>query len=140
MQSLSLILHILGVVLWIGGSLTGALLAMSAAGRDKTLRQAMLGDVRRVLLFVAAPGLVLTFAGAFAMLVPAWDAFRSMGWVHAKLTIGVLLAAVSGMLSGRVRRAASGERDTAAGLFAALGGTLAIGGLFAIVLVVLRPF
>jgi tetrahydromethanopterin S-methyltransferase subunit F len=39
-----------------------------------------------------------------------------------------------------VRRAATGEREAPAGLFAALGGTLAIGALLAIVLVVVRPF
>lgn len=140
MHSVALILHILGVILWIGGGLAGAMVAMTAASRGKEIREAALGDVRRALLFVSAPGLVLAFAGAIALLVPGWEAFRSMGWVHAKLTLGVLLAGVSGVLSGRVRRAATGERDAPAGLFAALGGTLAVGALLAIVLVVLRPF
>ena len=140
MHSVALILHILGVILWIGGGLAGAMVAMTAASRGKEIREAALGDVRRALLFVSAPGLVLAFAGALAILLPGWDAFRSMGWVHAKLTLGIVLAGVSGALSGRVRRAATGERDAPAGLFAALGGTLAVGALLAIVLVVLRPF
>ncbi|MBN8612771.1 MAG: CopD family protein [Deltaproteobacteria bacterium] len=140
MLSVALILHLLGVIVWIGGGVAGALIAMSAASRGKDLRQAVLGDVRRALLFVSAPGLVLAFAGGLVMLISGWASYRSMGWLHAKLTIGVLLAAVSGILSGRIRRAATGERDAPAGLFAALGGTLAIGALLALVLVVLRPF
>jgi putative membrane protein len=140
MHSIALVLHILGVILWIGGGLAGAMVAMTAAVRGKEIREATLGDLRRALLFVSAPGLVLTFAGALVLLVPGWEAYRSMGWVHAKLTLGVLLAAVSGLLSARVRRAATGEREAPAGLFAALGGTLAIGALLAIVLVVVRPF
>ncbi len=140
MHALARILHILGIILWIGGGLSGALVAMTAAGRGKDIREAMLADVRRVLLFVSAPGLVLAFAGALAMLVPGWDTYHSMGWVHAKLTLGVVLAGVSGVLSGRIRKAASGERDAPSGLYAALGGTLAMGALLAIVLVELRPF
>lgn len=140
MQTAALILHLVGVIFWIGGGLSAAMVAMAAAARGKELRTAVLGDVRRALLFVSAPGLVLAFAGALALLIPQWDLYRSMGWVHAKLTVGVLLAAVSGILSGRIRKAASGERDAPAGLFAALGGTLAIGAVSAVVLVVLRPF
>jgi len=140
MSSIALIMHILGVVLWLGGGIAGALVASTAAARGKELREAVLGDVRRALLFVSAPGLVLAFVGAAALVVPGWDAFRSMGWVHAKIAIAILLAGASGMLSARVRKAASGERDAPAGLFAAVGGMLAMGTLLAIVLVVLRPF
>jgi putative membrane protein len=140
MHSVALVLHILGVILWVGGGVAGATVAMTATSRGRELREAALGDVRRALLFVSAPGLVLAFAGALALLVPEWSVYRSMGWVHAKLTLGLVLAAVSGVLSARVRRAATGERDAPAGLFASLGGTLAVGALLAVVLVVLRPF
>ncbi len=140
MSSAALILHLVGVILWIGGGLAGALVAMTAATRGKDMREALLGDVRRALLFVSAPGLVLAFAGGLAMLAMSWDVYRSMGWVHAKLTIALGLAAVSGILSARIRKAATGQRDAPAGLFAALGGALAMGALMAIVLVVLRPF
>lgn len=140
MTSAALILHLLGVVLWIGGGVAGALIAMSAAARGRDLRLALLGDVRRALLFVSGPGLVLAFAGGLALLATSWDVYRTMGWVHAKLTLGLFLAAVSGILSARLRTAASGERDVPAGLFAALAGTLGLGALLAIVLVVTRPF
>jgi putative membrane protein len=140
MHDIARILHLLGVILWIGGGLTGALIATSAAARGKELREAMLGDVRRALLFVSTPGLVLAFVGAVAMLVPQWSVYSHAGWSHAKLTLGLLLAGVSGVLGARVRKAASGEREAPAGLFMALGGTLAIGALLALVLVVLRPF
>ena len=140
MVSAALILHLLGVILWIGGGLAGALIAMAAAARGRDLRLAILGDVRRALLFVAGPGLVLAFAGGLALLATSWDVYSTMGWVHAKVTLAIFLAAVSGILSGRLRKAASGERDAPAGLFAALGGTLAAGALLAIVLVVTRPF
>ncbi|MBX7194646.1 MAG: CopD family protein [Sandaracinaceae bacterium] len=140
MHSVARILHILGVIFWIGGGLAGAMIAMTAAGRGKDIRETMLGDVRRALLFVSAPGLVLAFAGALAMLLPGWDEYRAMGWVHAKLTLGLLLSGVSGVLSARIRKAASGERDSPSGLYAALGGTLAMGAVLAVVLVILRPF
>jgi putative membrane protein len=140
MTEVARILHVLGVILWIGGGLMGALLAASAVARGKEVREAILGDLRRALLFVSAPGLVLAFVSAIAILASHWDVYRTMGWSHAKLTLGILLAGVSGVLSARVRKAAMGERESSAGLYMALGGTLAIGGLLALVLVFVRPF
>jgi putative membrane protein len=140
MTEVARILHVLGVILWIGGGLTAAFLATGAVTRGKDVREAILSDVRRALLFVSAPGLVLAFVAGVAILTSHWDLYRTMGWSHAKLTLGVLLAGVSGVLTARVRKAATGERESAAGLFTGLGGALAIGALLALVLVFLRPF
>ena len=48
MHSIALILHILGVILWIGGGLAGAMVAMTAASRGKEIREAALGGVPHV--------------------------------------------------------------------------------------------
>lgn len=140
MLEVARILHVLGVILWIGGGLTSALLATSAIARSKDVHDAILSDVRRALLFVSAPGLVLAFVAGVAILASHWDVYRTMGWSHAKLTLGLLLAGVSGALSARVRKAATAEREPNAGVFMALGGALALGALLALVLVFARPF
>lgn len=140
MRSVALVLHLVGVILWIGGGLAAAMMAVAASSREGASRSDGLTDARRALLQVSSPGLVLAFVGGLAIVVPHWDAFRAMGWVHAKITIGVVAAGLSGALTARIRRAAVGERPASAGLFASLGGGLALLALFSVILAVFRPF
>ena len=139
MSELAHLIHILGVILWIGGGITGALLAASATTREKPIREAIFVHVRTALLFVSTPGLVLAWVGALAMLIPNWSLYVHEGWSHAKLTLGIILSGVSGVLSARIRKGAEGK-ETTAGLLAALGMSLAIGAVLALVLVIFRPF
>ena len=139
MSELARVLHILGVILWIGGGITGALLAASASTREKSIREIIFVHVRTALLFVSTPGLVLAWVGALAMLIPNWALYAHEGWSHAKLTLGIVLSGVSGVLSARVRKGAQGT-ETTAGMLAGLGMSLAIGALLALVLVIFRPF
>jgi putative membrane protein len=139
LREVSLVLHLLGVLLWIGGCASAAWTAAQLATAPKEARTAGLAAVRRSLLAIATPGLLLAWLGGLTIFVSFIDVYRSAGWMHGKLTIALALSAVHGVLVARVRRAASGEREGSQGLFAGLAMALVIGAAIVVALVVLRP-
>jgi putative membrane protein len=130
-------LHILGVILWIGGTVTAAL-SVAYATRETAAQVASVA--RRALLVVATPGLLLAWLAGLAMLVPNFSAtYASAGWMHGKLLLAVVVSALAGMVVGRLRKTAAGTIDHVPGklrLFAFLTLGLAIVVVF---LVQMRP-
>ena len=141
MREPALIVHLIGVVLWVGSTATGAFtaaqLAATATGETRTVG---LGVVRRVLLVLGAPGLLLAWAGGLTMLIEGWsDLYARAGWMHGKLTIGLVLAALHGVVVGRVRRAATGQREASPALMTGLAMTIVVLALVNITLAIVRP-
>ncbi len=93
--------HILAVVIWFGGMMAAALAltrgdAQSLAGFKAWDRS------------VTTPAMVATWALGLTLAV--WGGWFATGWMGVKLVFVLVLSAVHGMLSGRLRRAAaSGE-------------------------------
>jgi putative membrane protein len=135
-QQIAVVLHVLGVVVWVGGTVTAAWTAASLVsdGEKKAL-----SAVRKALLMIGAPGMLLAWVGGLAMLIPGWDHYRHAGWMHGKLTIALILSALHGVLVGRVRRAAAGTASPTASLFAGVAIAYLVLALAAIGLVMLQP-
>jgi uncharacterized membrane protein len=134
--NVALVVHFLGLLLWIGGAITCAWMAASlvSAGELKALTA-----VRSALLAVVMPGILLATIGGLARLLPMWSAhYAHAPWMHAKLTIGLVLGALHGLLVGRVRRASQGTK-VAPGLFVAIAVAYAVLGLAGVALAILRP-
>jgi len=129
------IIHIVGVILWIGGALSVALVAAAAEGEAK---RSLATVSRRVALRVATPGMVLAWIGGLVMFGLSLDGYLSQGWMHAKITLGLIVAALTGVLTGRLRKAAAGEDVSAKSLriFGIVILVLAIGN---VVLALLGP-
>ncbi|MAQ17760.1 MAG: hypothetical protein CMN30_23560 [Sandaracinus sp.] len=121
------IAHIVGVVLWIGGALSVALVAAAAEGEA---RRSLATVARSVALKVATPGMVLAWLGGLAMFALHLDGYLRAGWMHGKITIALVVAALTGVLSGKLRRAAQGEEVKP--------GTLRTFGIVIVVLAVLN--
>lgn len=100
------IIHIVGVMLWIGGALSVALVAAAAEGEAK---RSLATVSRQVALKVATPGMILAWIGGLVMFGLSLDGYLTQGWMHAKITIGLVVAALTGVLTGRLRKAAAGE-------------------------------
>ncbi len=132
---LARIFHILGVVLWIGGMASSAVSAMALAGKPEADRAAGIGSIRAALRILATPGLLLAWLGGVAMLVDGWDVYARAGWMHGKLTIGLVLSGVHGMMLARTR---PGRSDASRPFVIALGLTLVLA-LVNVALVVIRP-
>lgn len=134
--NIALIVHLLGLVLWIGGAITCSWIAASLVAAKETKA---LSSVRSALLAVVTPGILLAIMGGLARLIPFWSAeYAHAGWMHGKLTIGLVLAGMHGLLVNRVRKAATGT-PVSPGVFVSIAVGYAVLALIAMALAILRP-
>lgn len=105
------VLHIIGVVFWIGGSVTVGLIGAAAAQNKDALKAA-----RSVALKVATPGMILAWLGGLVMFGVSISVYARAGWMHGKITLALVAAALTGVLSGKLRKAAAGEEVSASTL------------------------
>ncbi len=139
LREISLLVHVVGVVLWIGGSATGAWTAAQLATAPKEARMPGLGAVRRALLVLTMPGILMAWAGGLTMFLGDFEMYRHAGWMHGKVTLGLVASALHGVLVARVRKASDGTRDASPGLFGGLAMGIVLVALLVIALVILRP-
>ncbi|MEM9728354.1 MAG: CopD family protein [Myxococcota bacterium] len=128
-------LHFLGVAFWSGSALAIAIAAATPTPSDAGVAQAL----RRIMLRVTAPSMVLAFAGGLAMFVTNISIYRSAGWLHAKITLTVILAGATGVLSGRIRRWAQGQ-DIEPKSFSRIAWVIGVIALLIVTFAVFRPF
>lgn len=139
LRETALVLHVAGVILWIGGTAASAWTAAQLALATPEARRAGLGAVRRALLALTMPGLLLAWAGGLALFLSALDVYARAGWLHGKITVALVLSALHGVLVGRVRRAADGTREVGTGTFAGLSMGIVVLALVAVALAILKP-
>jgi uncharacterized membrane protein len=134
------ILHIVGNILWLGGGAACALAAVMLASESKETRAAAAKALRTVVLYVVTPGMLLGWAGGLHMLLAHWsDLYSKAPWIHTKLTIGLVAAAFSGVLSGGLRRAASSGDELSPGRMRLAGIVLLLSAVAGASLAFLRP-
>lgn len=138
-RDLAVATHLVGMVLWIGGAVTAAVVAASAASEGEAGRPAI-AAARRSVLFVATPGMLLAWIAGLSFLVPNFlELYARAGWMHGKLTLLLILSALTGVLTGRLRKAATGTKPASAGLFGGLAIALMLGAAIVVFLAILRP-
>ncbi|MEO0326091.1 MAG: CopD family protein [Myxococcota bacterium] len=130
------VLHVVGVVFWIGGVVAVAAVGMAAARSSAATAGASLA--RTANRHVATPGLVLAWLGGLALLAMGWGAYAKMPWVHIKLTLGLVAAGLSGVLAARLRKLEAGEA-VSAGSLRVLAGLIAAMALANVVLAFAGP-
>ncbi|MCX7807317.1 MAG: hypothetical protein N2515_01800, partial [Deltaproteobacteria bacterium] len=96
--------------------------------------------IRRTLRWVATPGLLLVFIGGLAMVIPGWSAYRSMGWLHAKIGLALLLAGGHGIMLRRLRLMEEQKAKLPSGFFGLWAVLFAGGALLFLALALFRPF
>ncbi|HEY6878310.1 MAG TPA: CopD family protein [Polyangiales bacterium] len=111
---ISKILHVIGNVLWLGGGAVVAFAFVMMANESVEVQRRSAIVLRRLTTYVVTPGMILSLVGGLVMLIGFWnELYKKAPWAHTKLTIGILAAAFSGVLTGRLRRAAAGQAVTA---------------------------
>ena len=101
------IVHVIGNVLWLGGGAAAAFAFALLAQEDPKVRVAAARALRTVVLTVVTPGMLLSLGAGLVMLISYWsELYAKAPWMHMKLTVGLIAAGFSGVLSGRLRRAA----------------------------------
>lgn len=129
-------LHFLGIVFWIGSAVAVAI----AASADKPGEIGAAQALRKVTLRITTPAMLLAFAGGFGVLIPRFvDVYAKQGWMHTKLTLLVVLAGATGVLTGKLRRWAGGQEVTPR-TFKRLAWSISILSVLIVTLAVFRPF
>jgi putative membrane protein len=108
-HALALVLHLVGIITWVGGLYgLGWLLAARDAERDEAFKT-RIGGLARSGGRIADVGAGVTIAGGLWMLSFAPAMYMHQPWMHAKLTLVVLLLGLHGFFRVKAKRAAGGE-------------------------------
>ena len=129
-------LHFLGITFWIGSAVAIAIAAFASSPSDSGIAQSL----RKISLRVTTPAMLVAFAGGFGMLIANFaELYSKQGWMHAKLTLLLVLAGATGVLSGKLRRWAEGQ-DVSAKAFGRLAWAVSILAVLIVTFAVFRPF
>ncbi|MBT8450362.1 MAG: CopD family protein [Deltaproteobacteria bacterium] len=129
-------LHFLGITFWIGSAVAIAIAASTPGPSDSGIAQSL----RKISLRVTTPAMLVAFAGGFGMLIPNFaELYSKQGWMHAKLTLLLVLAGATGVLSGKLRRWAEGQ-DVSPKAFRRLAWTVSVLAVLIVTFAVFRPF
>jgi uncharacterized membrane protein len=129
-------LHFLGLTFWVGTAVAVAVVAAAPTPLEGAVAQSL----RKVSLRVTTPAMLVAFVGGFGMLIPSFaEVYAKQGWMHTKLTLLLLLAGATGVLSGRLRRWASGE-EISQTTFSRLAWVISILAVLIVTLAIFRPF
>jgi protoporphyrinogen IX oxidase len=130
MYEIAKTLHIVSVIIWIGGMLFASILL----ARQPTTAVPSLRAVFRVVL---TPAMLAVWAlGLYLAISGGWF---SQGWLHGKLLVVVILSGLHGMLIGQMRKAEV-VGFVPGGMLQAMPWMLGVGALVAVGLVELQPF
>jgi putative membrane protein len=133
-------LHLVGAILWVGGVAFVGILALAAATADiesqKLARIARVGVLARVTV-----GMGLAWVAGLLILVPSFrDVYARAGWMHAKLTLILVVSALTGVLSGHLRKAAQGSVPLSPGKVRGLSSAVLAIATLIVFLAILKPF
>lgn len=131
------LLHFIGNIFWLGGVVSVALVAAGLAGASE---RSHASPARSTALRIATPGMVLAWIGGLGMLLPNWTAvYSKAGWMHGKITLALIAAALTGVLTGQLRKAAQGTGELKPGVLRGIAWAVLVLAVLTVGLAVLRP-
>lgn len=132
--------HIIFVVFWLAGlfMLPRQMIYMhtAAPGSDEEALWAKRTGLLRKIILTPSLTIVWVLGIALAFTLGAWD----QGWLHAKLLLVVLLTAYHGIMIGKAKKMARGERPLSDRQLRMWGEAPGILLALIVVLVVVKPF
>lgn len=108
--------------------------AVGSAGEAKWAER--MGKLRRIIL---TPSLIIVWVLGLT-LAYALDAFRGAGWLHAKLTLVLVLSGYHGWLVAQTKKMARGERPLTEKALRLIGEVPGLLLVVIVVLVYVKPF
>jgi putative membrane protein len=101
--------HVVANVVWIGALLA---VAAFAAGAQGSAAPAEVGALaRRAYVRLAVPAFVVSFTAGLLRIALEPRGYAHMPWMHAKLTLALVVIALHHIIGARVRRVAGGNAD-----------------------------
>lgn len=135
-------LHIIAIIAWMAGMLYLPRLfvyhAEAESGSEKSETFKVME--RRLLKIIMNPAMIAAWILGLAMLYANPGILEGQGWMHAKLTLVVLLSAVHGVLAKNVRVFARDENQKTARYFRILNEVPTAFMIAIVILAVIQPF
>ena len=133
------ILHVFGNIVWLGGGMAAAFAMAFLVSENRETRLAAAKALRKLVLLTVTPGMIVSLAAGLFMLMVDWsELYARAPWMHAKLTVGLVAAAFSGVLTGKLRRAAATGEEVSAKSMKLAGTVLLLSAVANVAFVFLR--
>lgn len=134
-------LHIISIISWMAGMLYLPRLFVYHADASKggELSETLKVMERRLLRFIINPAMIASFVFGIGMLVLN-PALMGMGWIHAKITLVLLMVGVHGVLAKHRKRFAVDANVKSAKYFRILNEIPTFLMIAIVLLAVLKPF
>lgn len=135
-------MHVIAVISWMAGMLYLPRLFVyhTEAGQDSPIAPTFQIMERRLLRYIINPAMIASFVFGIWMLVLQPELLTGQGWMHAKLTLVLLLGGVHGMLSKYRRQLEKGTCTKSARYFRVLNEVPTTIMVLVVILVIVRPF
>lgn len=135
-------LHIIAVMSWMAGMLYLPRLFVYHvdAKKGSDLSETLKTMERRLLRYIINPAMIVTWVLGLLMLWANWDFIMSGAWMHAKLTLVILLSAVHGMFSKWRKSFERDENVKSAKFFRIWNEAPTVIMILVVILAVVEPF
>lgn len=135
-------LHIIAGILWIGGMLAMALVSITfsktAGMQDNAGKAALLDTVRRWNRCVTSPAMIVLWIAGIVMIVSHGQIPHA--WLLIKILVVFFLSALHGLLSGDLRKRATGQPTKNYALLRNAAGIIVLCVIIIGILAIIRPF
>ncbi len=135
-------LHVIAVIAWMAGMLYLPRLFVYHADAPKggELSETLKIMERRLLRIIINPAMILAFLFGALMLWVNWDGLIAQGWMHAKLTLVILMSGVHGFFA-RWRKQFERDENTRSAKFYRIWNEVPTVMMIAVVIfVIVKPF
>jgi len=131
-------LHVLAVISWMAGMLYLPRLFVYHASALGEVSETFKVMERRLLKAIMTPAMIVTWLTGH-YLAYAEGFFRD-GWLHAKLTLVILMSGVHGLLAARVRAFAEDRNRSSGKFYRVLNEVPTVLMIGIVILVIVKPF
>ena len=136
----ALVFHVVGLVFWMAGLLVVTqVMAAHAQERSVEVGRALRRLEMKLLKGMAHPGALITIA-AGTVLIVMQPGYLRQAWLHAKLSLVVILIGMNLFLHVRARALSEEQSEARPGQFRMLHGVISALFLCIVILVMIKPF
>ncbi len=137
----SLVFHILGIVLWMGGLLVSThLLAALASAKSDEARQTLGRLLGKVFNGVAHPGAIITILAGTMLFSANAQYYVQETWMQIKLALVAVLVGLDVATYLMFRAVRAGRRQLGRGKLMALHSVTALVFFAVLIMIIIRPF
>ncbi len=135
-------LHIIAMVAWMSALLyLPRLFVYHSMTEDEAGKQRFKTMERKLYYYIATPAMLLTIIFGLWLLIPAWEiAYKSAGWMHAKLLFVVLLIGFHHMCKAHMKRFAKDANKKSDKYFRWFNEVPTVLLILIVIMAVVKPF